>query len=178
MAKKQTTAVRSVPIKKAMMTFRYPLLKSNGCSALKGTTWEKSTFLPYYILHKLNVFLCKNNKNNCCGQKLFIWKHIPYFLELLWIVNFSLASSFPLLLTHSRVMLPCFSTFRLTVLLTVSFDTAVMTEYSVLFLRGNHWMVGKGNPSMIHTQVKTCDWSTHPEPFWIFDSPVKRNARS
>lgn len=177
MAKKQTTAVRSVPIKKATMTFRYPLLKSNGCSALKGTTWKKTTFLLHYILHKLNVFLCVTKKI-IVAVKNCLFENIPYFLELLWIVNFSLASSFPLLLTHSRVMLPCFSTFRLTVLLTVSFDTAVMTEYSVLFLRGNHWMVGKGNPSMIHTQVKTCDWSTHPEPFWIFDSPVKRNARS
>lgn len=43
------------------------------------------------------------------------------------------------------------------VLVTLVFDTLVVTEYSVWLSKCGHLMVGEGNPSLTHTQVKTFD---------------------
>lgn len=47
------------------------------------------------------------------------------------------------------------------VLLTVSPDTLVITEYSVRFLTIGHLTVGTGEPWLMQTQVKTSDRTVH-----------------
>lgn len=93
-------------------------------------------------------------------------------------VRFSLASPFILLLTHSTDVLGRPFTVRTTVLLTVWLDTVVMIEYSVLFFNSGHSMAGKGNPSLTHTQVRTSDWTPHPEFFKMLENPVGTRAGS
>lgn len=52
-------------------------------------------------------------------------------------------------------------TARTIVLLTVSPDTLVVTEYSVRFLSIGHLTVGTGEPWLMQTQVKTSDRTVH-----------------
>ncbi|KAA8591822.1 hypothetical protein FQN60_017196, partial [Etheostoma spectabile] len=56
------------------------------------------------------------------------------------------------MLAYSTSCGPPLRSVRVTVLLTVWCDTVVMTEYSAWFFNSGHVMVGKGNPSLIHTQ--------------------------
>ncbi len=89
---------------------------------------------------------------------------------------FSCTSPTSLLVTHSAAV-PLWSlTVRVTVLLTVWSDADVMTTNSVYFFNSGHLMEGKGSPSAIHMQVKTLDWTSHPEFCRIFGNPVSTQA--
>lgn len=88
------------------------------------------------------------------------------------VIRVSLISPFPLLLIQSTAELLWSFTVRLNVLLMVCFDTVVITVYSVWFPKRCHVMVGKGNPSLTHTQVRTPESSLHPDDFKIFGKTV------
>lgn len=87
-------------------------------------------------------------------------------------VKFRFTSPYLLLLTHSTAVLLRSLTVRVTVQFTVCFETVVRKEYSVWCFNSGHLMVGKGNPRLMHTQVKTSDWTLHPEFFEILGNTV------
>jgi len=98
-------------------------------------------------------------------------EQLPFF-STLFMLRFLFISPFSLLLTHIAEVLLWFFTVRMMVLLTVWFDTAAFSKYSLWFSSSGHLMVGKGDPWLMHTQVRISALSTHPEPFKICENPT------
>lgn len=98
--------------------------------------------------------------------------------EVTMMLMFCCTSPFSFLLTHWTVALLWSLTVRVMVLLIVWLDTVVKTEYSASFSNRGHLMVGNGNPWLMHTQVRTPDWTLHPESFRIFGNTVKQHKQN
>lgn len=82
-------------------------------------------------------------------------EHVPAGVEVpVEVRRFCIASPIWLLLTHSTAALLSSCTRSVNMLLMVCFDTVLITEYSVWFVNSCHLMVGKGEPSLIHMQVR------------------------
>lgn len=96
---------------------------------------------------------------------------------LLEVLMLMICFTFPASLVpiHRTVLMWSF-TVRVMVLLTVIFDTVVVTEYSVWFSSSGHLITGKGDPRLIHVQVRISDLNSHSEFFKIFGNAINTNA--
>jgi len=162
--KQQRSADSRTPSKKAMMISSHETSRM-GVPAINRNK-RKTSDMQYFTFP-------------LTAERCFSWQHSPFCSEVfILMLSFSLASTFPLLLTHSTEVALWSFTVRVAVLLTAWSDTAVITEYSLWFFNSGHSMVGKGNPSLAHTQVRTPDWTSHTEGFKIFENPVSTQAES